>query len=179
MTGLDENDPPLRVSPQASFTQQPSPIAHVNFKSSNWIENFAPNTKTDLAIHPKKIAELEDWFRLIEAQKKQSHAPPQILLITGPSGSGKTASLKVVAKELNYNINEWITPTDLVEYNDNDISNNNYNSEKQNEKFAQFLLQSSRYGSVFDSCAGKRLVLVEDFPNIFIRDPSLFEDILE
>lgn len=153
-------------------------IIHTDFKSSNWIENFAPQTKEDLAIHAKKIAELEEWFRIIKSSKVKRSAP--ILLISGPSGAGKTAALKVLAKEFDYAISEWITPTDM-EYTrrgNNDENDNVTFSENQGDKFSQFLFQSSRYRSVFDTSV-KRLVLVEDFPNVYIKDPPSFEEVLE
>lgn len=148
-----------------------------NFKSSNWIENFAPRSKVDLAIHAKKIAELEDWFCMASMPKAKCSAP--ILMINGPSGSGKTTTLKVIAGEFGYTISEWITPLD-VEHVRHTASGNDYTwTESQSDKFSQFLFQSSRYASVFDSGNTKRLVLVEDFPNIFIRDQTLFADVLE
>lgn len=152
-------------------------IVSTDFKSSNWIENFAPCTKTDLAIHAKKLNEVEDWFRAIKEKSIKNSAP--ILLLTGPSGSGKTAVIKILAKDFGYTISEWITPVDIehTRYDRSDSDKITY-SESQNDKFAQFLFQSSRYRSVFDT-SSKRLVLVEDFPNVFLKDPGSFEGILE
>ncbi|XP_055326402.1 cell cycle checkpoint protein RAD17-like [Sitodiplosis mosellana] len=152
-------------------------MIHTDFKSSNWIENFAPRTKVDLAIHAKKVAEVEDWFRVIKDKRMKNAAP--IVLVTGPSGSGKSATIKIIAQEFGYTISEWVTPMDLEHPRYDRTDNDKVTfSESQIDKFTQFLFQSSRYRSVFDT-ATKRLVLVEDFPNIFIKDPSSFEEVLE
>lgn len=161
-------------------TQKPAAqvsIIYTDFKSSNWIENFAPRTKADLAIHTKKVAEVEDWFRAIKDRRLKVAAP--ILLVTGPSGSGKSATIKIIAQEYGYMISEWITPVDIehTRHDRNDTEKITY-SESQVDKFSQFLFQSSRYRSVFDT-SSKRLVLVEDFPNVFIKDPNSFEEVLE
>lgn len=152
-------------------------IVSTDFKSSNWIENFAPCSKSDLAIHAKKLSEVEDWFKAIKEKTIKNNAP--ILLLTGPSGSGKSAVIKILAKDFGYTISEWVTPVDIehTRYDKSDWDKITY-SESQNDKFAQFLFQSSRYRSVFDT-SSKRLVLVEDFPNVFIKDPGSFEGILE
>lgn len=173
-----EPDEPDNAPPNitCSKTKPPSEDVTINFMSSNWIENFAPKHKADLAIHTKKITELEDWFGSISILR--GLAP--ILLLNGPSGCGKTTTLKVLANEFGFSISEWITPVD-VEYT-RDIENNYNNNiayEKQSDKFSHFLFQSSRYASVFDTSNTKRLVLVEDLPNTFIRDPTLFNEILE
>lgn len=153
-------------------------IICTDFKSSNWIENFAPRTKADLAIHAKKLNEVEDWFRAIKDKTIKIVAP--ILLLTGPSGCGKSATVKILAKTFGYTISEWITPVDIEHsrYDRFGDSEKITYSESQNDKFAQFLFQSSRYRSVFDT-SSKRLVLVEDFPNVFIKDPCSFEGVLE
>lgn len=152
-------------------------MVHTDFKSSNWIEHFAPRNKSDLAVHPKKVAEIEDWFRAVKERKIKSAAP--MLLVTGPSGSAKSATIKMIAADFGYAISEWITPVDIEHKRNtrNDSDETTY-SESQTDKIAQFLFQSSRYRSVFDT-SSKRLVLVEDFPYVFIKDPNSFEEVLE
>lgn len=174
LSHLDNNNETTNSTPkQASQVT----MIYSDFKSSNWIENFAPRTKPDLAIHPKKIAEVEEWFRAIKSRTIKVAAP--MLLVTGPSGSGKSATIKIIAKEFGYTISEWITPVDIehIRRDRNDSEKITY-SESQVDKFSQFLFQSSRYRSVFDT-SSKRLVLVEDFPNVFIKDPASFEEVLE
>lgn len=172
LSSLDNNNQTTQ-KPTAEVT-----MIHTDFKSSNWIENFAPRTKMDLAIHAKKVAEVEDWFRAIKDKRIKRAAP--IVLVTGPSGSGKSATIKIIAQEFGYTISEWVTPMDLEHprHDRNSDPDKLTFSESQIDKFSQFLFQSSRYRSVFDT-ATKRLVLVEDFPNIFIKDPSIFEEVLE
>lgn len=149
-----------------------------DIKSGNWLEKFAPETLDDLAVHSKKMEELLDWFQSYESQMSPCHAP--ILLLTGPSGSGKTAAIHYVARHMGYNIKEWITPID-IELPSNYRGNFNDDcefAEKQAEVFSQFLFKSSRYASLFESF-DKQLVLVEDFPNIFLKDAAEFDRVLE
>lgn len=78
---------------------------------------------------------------------------------------------------MEYDINEWISPIDveLPSTNRNDV----YDVvEKHAEMFSQFLFKSSRYASVFESQT-KRLVLVEDLPNVFLQDSAEFDSVLE
>lgn len=109
--------------------------------------------------------------------------PAPILLITGPSGSGKTSSFALIAKQFGYSINEWVTPVDveLQRHNKHDAfrdDETNAYSETQSDQFSQFLFRASRYSSVFESSA-KRVVLVEDFPNLFLKDVDAFNTVLE
>lgn len=131
-----------------------------------------------MAVHAKKIEELQEWFQLYETQISRTHAP--ILLLTGPSGAGKTAAIHCLARHLGYNIREWVTPIDIeLSSNYKENFNDDFEfAEKQSEVFSQFLCKSSRYASLFDTF-DKQLVLVEDFPNIFIKDSNEFEHILE
>lgn len=96
-----------------------------------------------------------------------------VLLITGPPGSGKTATVRLIAKELDFDISEWITPLDA----DQDFDNTDSYTENHVKKFSDFLYRSSRYGSVFAN-QRKRLLLVEDFPNVFIKDSEKFNELL-
>ncbi|XP_067642018.1 cell cycle checkpoint protein RAD17 [Eurosta solidaginis] len=142
--------------------------------SSNWIERFEPTKTEDVAVHPKKLAELQDWFLHCEAVRKQH--PAQLCLITGPSGSGKTAAVRAIAGSLKYELNEWINPVDRETINTLGDQQINY-SGSQLELFKSFLFRSSRYKSLMGS--HKRLVLVEDFPNMLLSNIQAFENILE
>lgn len=42
-----------------------------------------------------------------------------VLLLTGPSGCGKTATVRVLAKDVRYHIQEWTNPT-TAEYKTDD-----------------------------------------------------------
>lgn len=177
LSNICNNNQPATETLKAHTPSEVSMI-HADFKSSNWIENFAPRNKADLAIHAKKVCEVEGWFKAIAERKIKVAAP--ILLVTGPSGSGKSATFKIIAKDFGYTMSEWITPVD-IEHTRHDKFNDTEKItyiESQTDKFAQFLFQSSRYRSVFDT-SSKRLVLVKDFPHVFIKDPNSFVAVLE
>lgn len=160
---------------QSSTSADKSPIIHTDFSSSNWIEKFAPQTIDDLAVHTKKIDEVRDWTKKWESNKTNGC----VLLLTGPAGSGKTATVRLIAKELDFDISEWIIPLDIdlnVNTKQEDDKVNTY-TENQFNKFTDFLYRSSRYVSLF-ATQRKRLLLVEDFPNVFIKDAEKFNELL-
>ncbi|XP_055370723.1 cell cycle checkpoint protein RAD17 [Condylostylus longicornis] len=148
-----------------------------NCKKSNedWMKKFEPQKTEDLAVHCKKIDEVKDFFRLCDNMKKRKCN--RIAFLTGPPGAGKTATLKVIAKNLNYEISEWVTPVDI----ENEMFNaEKFNSCRENQLmlFKHFIFQSSRYGALF-SDFHKKLLLIEDFPNCIIRHPEELDEILE
>ncbi|GJJ78629.1 cell cycle checkpoint protein [Entomortierella parvispora] len=74
-----------------------------------WAEKYAPTNVSELAVHPKKIAQVREWLEKYTAAKN----PPgetggAILVLTGPAGSGKTTVLRMLAKEMDLHIVEWI-----------------------------------------------------------------------
>lgn len=146
--------------------------------SENWMESFAPTSSDDLALHPKKLEEVRNWFRHCEAMRKKF--PAQICLLTGPAGCGKTATVRVLARELGYELQEWINPVDCEEVRTlGDQPDGNAYVGSQQEAFKSFLLRASRYKSLL-STQNKRLLLVEDFPNFLLKDAaSTFEELLE
>lgn len=138
-------------------------------RSTDWLEKFKPSKVEDLCVHPKKIEELRGWFELYDQEIEKN--PNRILLITGPTGSAKTAALKLIAKSFNHDIVEWINSIDLETDLFADSRRNHFRShENQAEKFLDFLLKSSRYGSIFNK--NSRILLVKDLPNTFLRKSS-------
>lgn len=147
----------------------------------NWIDLYAPKTIEELAVHPKKIQELEQWLKHCEIMKRKKQ-PAQLCLLTGPSGCGKTAAVQVLAKDMKFTIQEWTNPVDqdmIYNLGDQVFGESNFSS-SQVDAFKAFLFKASRYRSLFEIAGNdRRLLLVEDFPNFLLRDPSALEAILE
>ncbi|KAH8310318.1 hypothetical protein KR044_000744, partial [Drosophila immigrans] len=146
--------------------------------SDNWMESFAPRSSDDLAVHPKKLDEVRNWLR--HCQALRSKLPAQICLLTGPSGSGKTATLRVLAQEFGYDLQEWINPVDCEEIQalGDQPAGHSY-AGSQLEAFKSFLLRASRYKSLL-ATQNKRILLVEDFPNVLLKDAAAtFEELMD
>ncbi|OXU28242.1 hypothetical protein TSAR_010768 [Trichomalopsis sarcophagae] len=125
----------------------------------------APQKASDLAVSRQKQQEINRWFNETVKEGK-----PTLLLVSGPSGCGKTEALKVIAKENNFDIVEWITPMDqaMDEYN---------RTMRQGERFEDFLIRATRYGSVLSD--SRRLLLVKDIPNSYIDGKDDFSSLLQ
>lgn len=161
-----------------TIKEQPKNDAAAVITNENWIDVFAPSTSEELAIHPKKLLELQQWFQHCSVMKRKQ--PAQLCLLTGPSGSGKTAAVRTVAKENRIHIQEWINPVDQeVVYKLGDqLTGDSYNC-SQVEAFKNFLFKASRYRSLLEPAGNKRLLMIEDFPNFLLKDPTEFQEILE
>ena len=112
---------------------------------------------------------------------------PSILLLAGPAGSGKTATLEVLARELRIDVVEWINPVDLVYQR---ISPQAHELQKDFEdyvpkmqKFIRFVSKASRFSSLrlgSEEDGGpelsknpRKVLLVEDFPNVIHYDTRM------
>ncbi|XP_045447979.1 cell cycle checkpoint protein RAD17 [Melitaea cinxia] len=145
-----------------------NPICNINDK--NWMKNFDPVNIEHVAVHNKKVQEVEEWMKTACINSNND-----MLLISGPVGSGKTATVRALASKYNIKITEWITPLDIEypsEFGDYEIK------ESQSKKFLEFIINSANFTSLLDNNSCK-LVLVEDFPNTFIRSPTEFTDVLQ
>ncbi|ELU17316.1 hypothetical protein CAPTEDRAFT_93455 [Capitella teleta] len=145
-----------------------------------WCDKYAPCTQADLAVHKKKVEELA--FHLNRISSGEPHTPP-VVLLTGPCGAGKSAAVKVIAKELNMDIQEWINPLqDDDQFNREDYQKEyslfgSVTSKSQIQNFREFLLRANKYASL-GAATSKRLILVEDFPNVFLRDSGAFKELV-
>lgn len=132
--------------------------------NESWISAFEPKGAADLAVHVQKVDSVRNWLKFCRPNKSSC------LLLTGPPGCGKTACVRVLATELGYELHEWVTPQD------DEFTKENYGYESQKDKFYEFLFKSSRYQSLFHQ--KKRLLLIEDFPQIMIDQKNVFHEIL-
>lgn len=78
--------------------KSPPPVA-------NWLSRYAPESISDVAVHPRKLSELQSTIsRMI-----QFHTP-KILIVSGPAGLGKTTAVYHTIKKLGLDVLEWINP---------------------------------------------------------------------
>nr|XP_056703939.1 cell cycle checkpoint protein RAD17 [Euleptes europaea] len=151
-----------------------------------WVDKYKPKTQNELAIHKKKIEEVEAWLKA-QVFQRQTKQGGSILLLTGPSGCGKSATLEILAKDLGIQVQEWINPV-LMDFRKDDFQdalNNDFQVlpyQSQTVLFQEFLLRANKYtklqmvGDIMKT--EERLILVEDVPNHFYRDPSKLHEIL-
>ncbi|XP_061133624.1 cell cycle checkpoint protein RAD17 isoform X5 [Syngnathus typhle] len=147
-------------------------------KDEPWVDRYMPYYKVDLAVHKKKVEEVENWLKL--------HTEPTqggLLLLRGPSGCGKTATMHVLSRELGFRIQEWINPPNLVWCSQQVLDRTTVlSSTSQSAQFQEFLLRANKYNCLKmvgdTSSTGRPLILVEEFPNQFYRNPSGLHDIL-
>ncbi|XP_038068442.1 cell cycle checkpoint protein RAD17-like [Patiria miniata] len=154
-----------------------------------WVDKHTPQIQSELAVHKKKIAEVEDWLRLHAKQRRhagQTRAP--ILLLTGPAGTGKTATVQVLAKQLQMEVQEWSNPDTAAYDPDRPMQDRqDFNviggpiSQSQTALFQDFLTRANRYPTLElfgGQTSTQKLCLVEEIPNAFYRDPQTFHNIL-
>ncbi|XP_030367354.1 cell cycle checkpoint protein RAD17 isoform X3 [Strigops habroptila] len=153
-----------------------------------WVDKYKPETQNDLAVQKKKIEEVESWLKMhiLQRQPKQRGS---VLLLTGPPGCGKTATIQILAKDLGVQVQEWINPISL-DFTKEDLRNmfghdsnfHTFPSQAQAAVFQDFLLRANKYNKLQmlgeSSENDKKLILIEDLPNQFYREPSSLHEIL-
>ncbi|XP_028638895.1 cell cycle checkpoint protein RAD17 [Grammomys surdaster] len=153
-----------------------------------WVDKYKPETQHELAVHKKKIEEVETWLKaqVLEVKPKQGGS---ILLITGPPGCGKTTTIKILSKELGIQVQEWVNPIlpdfqkdDYKELLNLDSSFSIVPYQSQIALFNDFLLRATKYSKLQmlgdDLTTDKKIILVEDLPNQFYRDSNALHEIL-
>ncbi|XP_006900091.1 PREDICTED: cell cycle checkpoint protein RAD17 [Elephantulus edwardii] len=159
-------------------------------ENESWVDKYKPQTQHELAVHKKKIEEVETWLRaqVLETKPKKGGAG-SILLITGPPGCGKTTTLRILSKELGIQVQEWVNPVlpdfqkdDFKEVLHSESSLRLFPYESQMSTFKEFVLRATKYNKLQmlgdDMRTDKKIILVEDLPNQFYRDSQILHEIL-
>ena len=97
----------------------------------------------------------------------------QIVALTGPSGAGKSAVIRVLANELDLEIVEWINPIESSRVFGGNNNTKSYSpdydpdSVSTSQRFSDFLALARKAScGVTGLKQRKRIILVEDFPNL-------------
>ncbi|CAM4556358.1 unnamed protein product [Lepidochelys olivacea] len=153
-----------------------------------WVDKYKPGTQNELAVHKKKIEEVESWLKaqIFQREPKQGGS---VLVLTGPPGCGKSVTIQILAKELHVQVQEWTNPISL-DFRKEDFKDAfNYESsfqmlpsQAQTTLFQDFLLRANKYNKLQmlgeSTEAADKLILIEDMPNQFYRDPDSLHEIL-
>ncbi|KAL5334941.1 Rad17 cell cycle checkpoint protein-domain-containing protein [Aspergillus crustosus] len=165
-------------------SRPPTPTSHTGSSSSSslkeelpWAQRYAPLTLGELAVHKRKVRDVELWLDDALTAKPQRN----LLVLKGPAGSGKTTTVSLLADKLGFEILEWKHPST------SEFASRNYVS--IGAQFDEFLNRAQRYGGL-DLDAGndsqgtverressyqasqRRIILIEEFPTMSGRNFS-------
>ncbi|KAL7416899.1 Rad17 cell cycle checkpoint protein-domain-containing protein [Mrakia frigida] len=143
-----------------------------------WTDLYPPRDSSELAVHKKKVKEVQDWLNeaFPPVNDSTDGAPPskllkyrRILALSGPSGVGKTATIKALASEMGLEVLEW------VEGAEEHGIGGSFGAESLISRFTSFLSRASAPSLSFSSKSAsssshqpttRKLLLLDDLPNI-------------
>ncbi|XP_067838866.1 cell cycle checkpoint protein RAD17 [Heptranchias perlo] len=187
------NSTKSRKRTKISDVEQVLDVCRQNSASNSnepWIDEYRPQTQGELAVHKKKIEEVDNWLKAHTIERNH-YQGDSILLLTGAAGTGKTATIQVLVKEQGIQLLEWTNPSSQNKFKNHEEFRDSFNTESsfqvyvsksQSALFQEFLLRANKYkklqllGDTQET--DKKLILVEDIPNQFYREPSCMHDIL-
>lgn len=175
---------PSQAQPsQATPKPAVAAAAAASVSSALWVDSHEPRLSAQLAVHKKKVEEVRHWLEKTDASLQLGLPPtPRMLVVSGPPGSGKSATLRVLARELGFELCEWVEArSQRWQAPDADADANAPPYESRLSQFSSFLTASMRTlslaltpaavtpaaGAAAGAAAAglrKRLVLLEDLP---------------
>ncbi|KAH7887075.1 Rad17 cell cycle checkpoint protein-domain-containing protein [Phlebopus sp. FC_14] len=138
---LDIGEPPAKKLRPLSVPFTP-PTAHPE-DDRLWVDKYEPTSEAELAVHKRKVEDVRRW--LLEAfdggPSTKLRKYRRILALTGPAGTAKTAALRVLSREMGFEILEWR----------NSMSERSPYYSALFDKFQAFLTRAMTCNSVFST----------------------------
>ncbi|KAE9386945.1 Rad17-domain-containing protein [Gymnopus androsaceus JB14] len=136
-------------------------------------------------IHVRKVENVQTWLQeaLNGGPSGKLRKYRRLLVLTGPAGTAKSATIKVLSKELNFEVLEWSNSTGSTFTNAQDASSSWIADDSNFTKFQLFLERASKYQNVFNCSTSRKpsfststskssssnyRVILEDLPNIYM-----------
>ncbi len=163
-----------------------------NDASSLWSERLAPKRAEELAVHPKKVAQVRGWLEEAFSAQPRLAKHRKVLALTGPAGAGKSATVRALASaaDLDFDVLEW--------HNDQPSFDPNAPGPSFIERFTDFLSKAAKFPTLdlqasdqdasssslssdtTMSTSRRRLILMEDMPNLHhLPTKQLFQAAIE
>ncbi|KAG0152734.1 hypothetical protein PDIDSM_2539 [Penicillium digitatum] len=163
----------LSTDPKNSITKGPLAAQTVGESDCRpWAQRFAPANLSELAVHKKKVSDVQHWLEDAFAGRRFE----RLLVLRGPAGSGKTTTVSLLSESMGYDIVEWKNPP-ASQFGAHDY-------QPMSAHFEEFLGRGDKFGgldlenaSEFDPQQDKkprdhRILLIEEFPTVIGRASS-------
>ncbi|KAJ1027468.1 hypothetical protein NDA18_003474 [Ustilago nuda] len=181
-----------------SSTIKPKASEHDNQdESCLWAEKLAPRSSDQLAVHPKKVAQVRSWLAEAFSSRAATVKYRKVLTLTGPAGAGKSSTVRALATapDLDFDILEW--------QNDHPAFDPSNPAPSFIERFVDFLSKAAKFPTLDlkppsngrnssasssllpldempSSAKRNRLILLEDLPNLHhLSTKQLFQAAIE
>ncbi|WVQ71805.1 hypothetical protein IAR50_001347 [Cryptococcus sp. DSM 104548] len=156
----------------------------VSGTSEMWTEYYTPTAESDLAPGKARVQKIKGWLHeaLYGYPPDVANPPPphlreklrkyrRILFLTGPAGAGKTTTLRLLAQQMDVDVEEW--GEGVEEWGIGTVGGGGFERESSISKFASFIdrdtsslsLSSSR-AALPQKKARPRIILLTALPNL-------------
>lgn len=124
-----------------------------------WVDKYEPTIEADLAVHKRKVDDVRRWISeaFEEGPTGKLRKYRRILVLTGPAGTAKTTTVRVLAREMGFEIVEWrnsMSERGLSTFIDSskDLGDDSWmDTEALFDKFQAFLTRASSCYNIFAS----------------------------
>ncbi|EGR51493.1 uncharacterized protein TRIREDRAFT_120447 [Trichoderma reesei QM6a] len=170
---------PLTMSQRFLKPSRPAAIDASNDDLRPWSERFGPRNLDELAVHKKKVTDVRKWLEDVMGGRMRQ----RLLILKGAAGTGKTTTVRLLANDMGCEILEWKNPA-------GNAVNGFVSASSQ---FEDFLGRGGKFGALDLEDAeplstpassskpsqsqqpgsnGKKIILIEEFPNTFSRSST-------
>ncbi|KAL9548638.1 hypothetical protein MBANPS3_005593 [Mucor bainieri] len=140
----------LPDSPSQRSNKRRRSISTEESQSYLWADQYAPTSVADVCVRADKVKELRGAIESSAIGVRQGHY--KLLLLSGQSGIGKSTLVRLLCKSMNYDILEWINPSN--DYDPTELHTHTMTL------FSEFLKSSILRGP------RRQIILVDDMPDI-------------
>ncbi|KAF1803566.1 Rad17 cell cycle checkpoint protein-domain-containing protein [Mucor lusitanicus] len=151
---MDEWNFTLPDSPSQRSAKRKRSASTEDHQSYLWADQYEPKSMADVCVRGDKVRELQGAIESSAIGSRQGHY--KLLLLSGQSGIGKSTLVRLLCKSMNYDILEWINPS-----NDYDPTDSHTHTMTL---FSRFLTSSILRGSQ------RQIIFVDDMPDITTDD---------
>ncbi|KPI39451.1 Cell cycle checkpoint protein RAD17 [Cyphellophora attinorum] len=144
----------------------PRPAKEESESQPPWSERYGPTTLDELAVHKKKVTDVQQWFEAVVSGRSRQ----KLLVLKGPAGSGKTVTVNLVTQAVGLNTITWQNPG-IVDTTVNGSAAAQFDEFLNRGQFGSLGFDGAE--SKADRSAQHQALIVEEFPTSSSRSVGL------